>query len=182
MLAISIVGDLLDGIGQALGGVMQIFRGLIDFIAGVFTGDWKRAWGGVVQIFKGIWETLKGIVKAPLNFIINAVNTLIKGINKFKIDIPDWVAKIAGIKGGTIGFNIPTIPRLATGTNYVPQDMLAMLHKGEAVVPKEYNPSQASNDRPIDLTIQLGSTKIYHEIISGINQVQRQAGKTLVTV
>ncbi|GAD20965.1 tape measure protein [Acidovorax sp. MR-S7] len=33
------------------------------------------------------------------------------------------------------------IPALATGTNYVPQDMLAMLHKGEAVVPERYNPA-----------------------------------------
>jgi hypothetical protein len=31
------------------------------------------------------------------------------------------------------------IPGLDGGTNYVPQDMLAMIHEGEAVVPKEYN-------------------------------------------
>ena len=32
-----------------------------------------------------------------------------------------------------------SLPRLATGTNYVPQDTLAMLHQGEAVVPKKFN-------------------------------------------
>lgn len=33
------------------------------------------------------------------------------------------------------------VPALATGTNFVPQDMLAMLHEGEAVVPRAFNPA-----------------------------------------
>ncbi|MDD0814289.1 tape measure protein [Curvibacter sp. HBC28] len=33
------------------------------------------------------------------------------------------------------------IPAFAVGTNYVPSDMLAMIHQGEAIVPKAYNPA-----------------------------------------
>ncbi|CAN7185721.1 phage tail length tape measure family protein [Acidovorax sp. LjRoot117] len=33
------------------------------------------------------------------------------------------------------------IPRFAVGTNYVPRDMLAQIHEGEAIVPKAYNPA-----------------------------------------
>jgi len=33
------------------------------------------------------------------------------------------------------------IPGFRIGTNYVPQDMLAQIHEGEAIVPKAYNPA-----------------------------------------
>jgi hypothetical protein len=33
------------------------------------------------------------------------------------------------------------IPKFNVGTNYVPRDMLAMVHEGEAIVPKQYNPA-----------------------------------------
>ena len=43
------------------------------------------------------------------------------------------------------------IPRFAVGTNYVPRDMLAQIHEGEAIVPKAYNPwaggGTSSNER-----------------------------------
>ncbi len=43
------------------------------------------------------------------------------------------------------------IPKFAVGTNYVPRDMLAQIHEGEAIVPKAYNPwaggGTSSNER-----------------------------------
>lgn len=38
-----------------------------------------------------------------------------------------------------------TIPKLDTGTNYVPRDMLAVIHRGEAVVPAAYNPASGGS-------------------------------------
>lgn len=34
-----------------------------------------------------------------------------------------------------------SIPKFDVGTNYVPQDMIAQIHKGEAIVPAAYNPA-----------------------------------------
>lgn len=33
------------------------------------------------------------------------------------------------------------LPKFAVGTNYVPKDMVAQIHEGEAIVPKAYNPA-----------------------------------------
>ena len=103
-------------------GIKQIFNGVIDFIRGVFTGDWDRAWKGLGEVLRGIVSTWVAIVKAPINGIIGilnaaigGINSLIDGLNRLRIDIPDWVP---GIGGGTLGFNIPhvpTIPLLADG-------------------------------------------------------------------
>lgn len=38
------------------------------------------------------------------------------------------------------------IPEYAVGTNYVPNDQLAVVHKGEAIVPAKYNKPQSYND------------------------------------
>lgn len=97
--------------------IRQIFSGIIDFIRGVFTGDWKRAWDGVKQIFSGMFNGLVAIAKVPLNGVIGIINSvisgmnaLIRGFNKIKIDVPDWVPELGGKE---FGFNIPTISSVA---------------------------------------------------------------------
>jgi hypothetical protein len=37
------------------------------------------------------------------------------------------------------------LPAFAQGTNYVPADMVAQIHKGEAIVPARYNPANGGN-------------------------------------
>lgn len=37
------------------------------------------------------------------------------------------------------------LPAFARGTNYVPRDMVAMVHQGEAIVPARYNPANGGN-------------------------------------
>lgn len=46
-----------------------------------------------------------------------------------------------GITPGDGSIPLPTRGGMATGTNYVPRNMIAKLHEGEAVVPKRYNPA-----------------------------------------
>ena len=118
------IGDLYDFIVDTLqdtlnmfdglfSGIKQIFDGIIKIIKGVFTGDWKQAWEGLKQVVAGVFNSLWSIVKYPLNMIISGLNTLIRGANRIKFNVPDWVP---GIGGKQFGFNIPQIPKLAKGT------------------------------------------------------------------
>ena len=46
-----------------------------------------------------------------------------------------------GFSTNTTGTSLPTAGGMATGTNFVPRDMLALVHRGEAIVPARYNPA-----------------------------------------
>jgi len=123
---IQVVADVLvSGLSVAvnsaqtiINGFLTVLQGIITFVTGVFTGNWRQAWEGVKQIFSGAMESLKGIVKAPINFIINALNTLIGGLNNIKI--PSWVPGVGGK-----GINIPKIPMLAKGSRNTPDTFIA---------------------------------------------------------
>lgn len=143
--AFGVFGDVLNGFFSSVeniwNSIKEIFNGVITFITGVFSGNWKKAWEGVKQIFKGIWDTLVSIVKTPINLIIGAINGLIRGVvsglnsvinalNRLHFSVPSWVP---GIGGASFGFNIPNIsamqiPYLASGAVIPPnKEFMAVL-------------------------------------------------------
>lgn len=109
---IGLLGSMFGFISDIVSSITRVLTGLIKFITGVFTGDWKKAWTGVKDIFKGIFDMLKSIVTTPINYIIDVLNGLIAGINKIKFDVPDWVPVIGGKK---FGFDIPKIQKFENG-------------------------------------------------------------------
>lgn len=116
---------VFKAIGERITAFKKIITGLITFITGIFTKDWKHAWNGVVTLFSGIWDMIASKLKLPLNLalanvegFINAIiegwNWLKKGINSLSIDVPEWLG------GGTIGWNLAMtdkvkLPRFAEG-------------------------------------------------------------------
>lgn len=114
----SVLGSALQSVVAIVQNVMSIFQGLIDFITGVFTGNWSQAWEGIKTIFSGAVGGLGEIIKAPLRAVVSAVNTVISGLNGLKV--PDWVPGIGGM-----GINIPQIPGFVNGTVRTPDTFIA---------------------------------------------------------
>lgn len=136
-----VLGNLLNAflrnVHNIFGGVKRIFGGIIDFVSGVFTGNWIRAWNGVKEIFRGAFQSLGGIAKAPLNAVIGIVNGAISGINSISFDVPSWVPMFGGRHFGP---SIPHMPYLAKG-GIVDKPTQAVVGEAgtEAVVPLENN-------------------------------------------
>ena len=124
-----IINAFMKNVENTWNAIKQIFQGVIDFVKGVFTGNWKQAWQGVVNIFGGLFNSLINMVKAPLNGIIGllngavgAINSLIGGLNSISFTMPKWLG------GGHFGLSIPyipSIPYLAKG---------GILSQGSAIV------------------------------------------------
>lgn len=135
--------DIFSGLSQ---GMKLILDGIILFVKGDFKAGFKSAWEGIKLIFKTIWDGIWANLRITLNSILRGiesmVNWAIRGINKLLAplrDMSNGLAEFIGVDWEWKEFSTISLPRLATGTNYVPQDTLAMLHQGEAVVPKKFN-------------------------------------------
>ena len=129
-LVVGICDTAIMAVEDIVNGLFDILGGIVDFIVGVFTGNWEQAWEGVKSIFKGVFESLVGIVKAPLNAIIDCINAVIGGLNKININVPDWVP---GLGGKSFGININKIPKLNTG-GFIKDEGISMLHPNEVVI------------------------------------------------
>lgn len=72
--------NVFGAITDTIGGIIQTFKGLIDFIVGIFTGDWNKAWEGIKTFFTGIWNAIKGVVSTVWNAIKGIIETVINTI------------------------------------------------------------------------------------------------------
>lgn len=65
--------------------IKQVLTGVVQFVAGVLTGDWTRAWDGIKNIFTGtmtgILESAKGIFNQMWDFIRGIVEKLKNAFN-----------------------------------------------------------------------------------------------------
>lgn len=134
---INVAGSWLKNITSVVDGIIRRLNGIITFIKGVFTGNWKMAWQGVVDIFGGIFSTLGGLVSAPINAVIGLINGAIGAINSISVDIPKWVPVFGGKH---FGLSIPRIPYLEKG-GVLKKGQVGLLegNGAEAVVPLEKN-------------------------------------------
>lgn len=119
------IHDLLDGIFK---GVKDILDGIIQILKGDFTGGMDKVMDGLLEIIIG-----------GLNFIIDALNGILSPVRA----IITGVGQVLGKDWTMDDVRIPNIKLSSfdVGTNYVPNDMIAQVHRGEAIVPKEFNPS-----------------------------------------
>ncbi len=108
----SALGSAIDSIKPIIESLTGVLKGVIDFVTGVFTGDWSKAWEGVVSVFKNIWDTITGIISGVGDFFGN----IFSGIG-------DFFGSIFGGNKETDGSL--DIPKFENGSNYTPDTFIA---------------------------------------------------------
>lgn len=223
------VVTIAGNIGQAFKNVIQAIK---DWFVEKWNGI-KYAWGEIMKSLKdnwdgfkdkiktgvdaivGFWDGIKqgakdmangviGAVEGMVNKVISGVNWLIRGLNRIRFSIPDWVPLIGG---NSFGFNLGqinsvTLPRLAQG-GVVSSPTTALIGENgaEAVVPLENNTDwinkvaaqinsnsdnsqiivmldriiEAINDKDLDVTI--GDRDIYNANRRETNRQNRLLGR-----
>lgn len=87
--------EFQDAVTQIFGGIKQVFGGFVDFVTGVFTGDYDLALKGIESITEGFKDIIGGIFDAIVA-IFNNVDKFITGIF-----MNDWT-KSFGIFGNVM--------------------------------------------------------------------------------
>ena len=140
-MAVALLNSFFTGTKQILDGIIRIFKG--DFQGGI-----RQVGEGIKTIFRGVLNVLVGLANGLLSMAENAINSIANALNSIHVTIPSWIPYVGG---KSFSVNIPTVslprvPALEVGTNYVPNDMLAEIHEGEAVIPKEFNSEEYFNN------------------------------------
>jgi len=180
------IGNVKSSVGKKAGEVWDAIKGKFTDVYGWFKRNVVDKISSAFSKIKiNIQEGLYKSVKSLINKLIDFINAPLKKIRDISILGKKPFAKL------------PLIPKLAQG-GYVGANnpMLAIVGdnrtEGEIIAPesKIYEQTfRAVSDAlrqygggNLELTINLGSTRIFHEIINGINAAQKQAGRTLINV
>lgn len=102
-----IVKLFIKFVSNAVKSIMEVLGGICDFLTGVFTGDWSKAWEGIKGILQGVWDFMANIVKTLLEAIGIDIDTILSdiksawddvwgGISDFFSDIWDGLCDVAG--------------------------------------------------------------------------------------
>lgn len=201
---VDIIGSVIAWISDMASGIIRSLSGIVDFIVGIFTGDWKKAWQGIKDIFGGIWDMIVADFKWVINTVIDvinfflaqgvrAINKMIGALNRLEFNVPDWVPILGG---KDLGFQIKTlpnyqIPKLATGAVIPPNSEFAAIlgdqKKGrnleapEGLIRQIVKEESGNGDITIIIQMPDGEEK---EVFSTkkINKKNRISGKIIVPV
>lgn len=167
--------EVFKGVADIIEACKDIWVGLINFVTGVFTLNWKKAWSGLVQLFGGIFSGIGALVKTPINAVLavieSFINKIIDGwnwlkrqINSLSIDIPDWLG------GGTLGFNLAmssyvSLPRFADGGFPAQGQMFVAREAGPELVGSIGNRSAVVNNDQIVDSVSRG---VYQAVVAAM--------------
>ena len=160
---IALVSDLFHGRWrEAWEDLKQIATGILDTLLGTIKAMFGsipeeigklagQAYTAANNFAKGIERGIMDGLQSVVAWVVRQINALIRAYNSLPF-LPD-IGEIAVPGERATGMHVSGF---AGGTPYVPQDMLAFLHRGERVVPADQNRGTAGG-----VTVNMPNATIY---------------------
>ena len=125
--------NVFERIGGIIDGLSTTFGGLIDFVTGVFSADWEKAWNGVKGIFSGVFENL---IPELFGIGVDLISGLLDGVMSLMSNIGGWLKEnvtdpfVNGFKS-LFGIHSPSTVMKEQG-GYITQGLLEGINGGES--------------------------------------------------
>lgn len=158
---------LFSWVQSKIPSIQSIFEKAFGVIKNVVEIVWDIFENFLLPVLKALWDWIsphipkvQKIVEDAFDAIFWAVDKVV-GVFEAVTDAVkkaiDWLGSWNNTDAKDKNINVNTnytssgnsgnIPQYAVGTPYVPNDQLAIVHKGEAIIPAKYNPFNSSNKR-----------------------------------
>lgn len=176
---VTVVSSIINKIKSVISTVINTIKSVISTVLSSIKSTWDKIFNGlkttVTNVFDKIWSTIKKVINSILggiegmaNGIVRGINTVIRALNRLKINIPGWVPDYGG---KTFGFNIAelsevSIPRLEEGGFPTVGDLFFANEAGpEYVGSMNGKPAVANNDQIVE-GIQEGTYQAMRQALS----------------
>jgi len=192
------------------------FRTGVGTIISNVKADWNEFWeavktgvGNLKKTWDGFWSGVSNIADNLKKGWEDAIKGIKTGLINLYNSLPDWWFTLTGTKRIEVqeyGFstknsaNAMQMRQFSTGTPYVPYTGPAIIHEGEAVIPKESNPfaggllsgieagvykavkaamGQSGNQ---SIVVQVGGKTVLDTVITEAQRKNSRSGRSVVTV
>lgn len=201
---VTTVGNTVSNIISSMGNVVTTVLGEIRNIIEQVGNTISQVAGTIIWFINSLGPAIENFTNSLITTVTKVVNFVVSAIEYLANRVVDGVNALSSIVNEVPGVNIGKksyiyisrfVPSYNVGTNYVPEDQLAMIHKGEAVVPKKFNSREyfggnnETNERLEELIEAVRAIEInpYTTIkdvgkasLSYINNKSRQLGESVV--
>lgn len=205
--AVEGIKNVFSNIGNFFSGVWHGICNVFGNVTGWFRDKFSQAWQAVKNVFSKGGQVFDGIKDGILNGLKTVINAIIKGINKV-IAIPfnglnTALKKIRDVSifdfkpfSWISTLSVPQIPQLAKGGVLYDESIVKVAeYSGARNNPEIVTPQnimydtmlralsdsnlESNNDRPLNVTINVGNTKIGQILLDNLRDMKRQTGKDI---
>lgn len=148
--AANFIRSFMSACGSATSGIKGYLGGLIKFVKGVFTGNWRSAWNGVKQIFVSVFNSIRSTASS----VLHGISSIVGGVAS---KISGLMSKIRSAASAASSVKAPSVPGRAVGTRNWKGGPVRVHEKGGEILNLPYHTQIIPHDVSMEMARAAGA-------------------------